>query len=63
MICVQGLVRVHSNWPGEIKDKVYLTFILVKRHQLPQSVPGRWSKDLSINREEWVDVFRAVNSV
>ena len=36
----------------------YYRLLLVKKHQSPHTGPERWERDISIDTENWTDVFK-----
>ena len=39
----------------------YYRLLLVKKHQSPHTAPERWERDISIDTENWTDVFKMVS--
>ena len=36
----------------------YYRLLLIKKHQSPHTGPARWERDVSIDKENWTDVFK-----
>ena len=45
----------------KLKSRDYYHLIFAQKHQLAHTGPERWSNDLSLNKEERAELFRAVS--
>ena len=36
----------------------YFRLLFVKKHQSPHTVPERWKRDISMDTDNWTDVFK-----
>ena len=59
---VSGPFSLNSNTQIDLekcKTRDYYRLLLAQKHQLPHTGPERWSKDLSMNKESWNEIFKA----
>ena len=41
----------------------YYRWLLVKKHQSPHTCPERWERDISVDKENWTDVFKVDSKI
>ena len=51
------------NVPKKRIGQDYYNLLLVKKHQSPHTGPERWKRDISIDTENWTDVFKMASRI
>ena len=47
----------------KFKERDYYRLLLVKKHQSPSTGPKRWSTDLSMDTEDWKEIFNITSKL